>query len=296
MRPNPQRQAPRDWSRRDLGRAVVAAGSIAWLSAATRAAQLEGSDESPLGRFCRALSAEQRRVIVLPGDDPRRTMVQNHWTVVPMPIASLTAEQQELAMNLIRQVCTAEGFAHLTRQRLDDAGGWKHDHLAVFGSPADPKRFEWVLTGRHLTIRGSSTGATTGGPLFYGHTATGSANIGHKAIEAAGTLFRALDADQQRQAVRPAGSGLSLADLVMDQQPIARQLLASLSEPFRAFDVPAVEACSRGSSGWSGVRWEAYRPGADRDGDPPRIWRLLGPGFTWSFHAEPHVHCWFDSV
>ena len=285
----------RDWSRRDFHRVVLGGAASAGLgpggaSPATAAA------ESLLEQFRRTLSPEQRRVLVWPGNDPKRRMVQNHWAVVPAIIADLTASQQELALSLIRQVCTPEGFARLTHQRDDDAGGWKHDHLAVFGSPIDPDGFEWVVTGRHLTLRGSATGVIPRGPLFWGHTASGPTSLGARSAELAGTLFRALDADQRRLAIRPVGPGLSLADLGPEPQTLARQLLASLTEPFRVGSWPAVLASSPDRSDWDGVRWEVCSAGPGRDDQPPPIWRVVGPLFSWSWHAEPHRHCWFDSV
>jgi len=289
------------WSRRDFARAVIGVSAVApgWGELADSE---ESRADSPLGRFYRSLSPEQRRSLVFPFDDPKRTSVQNHWAIVPAPMASLTAKQQEMALGLVRQACTPEGFAALTRARLDDAGGWKHDHLAVFGSPDEPGRFEWVLTGRHLTLRGSSTGAIRGGPLFFGHSVPES-NIGDRQAERAGVLFRSLDAHQRGRVLVSAGrgdifgSGLAINSLDLGRRANARRLLASLAGPFRAFEVPSVQACLRDeANGLEGVRWQWFPTDSRRAGDPPKVWRLIGPGFAWSFHGEPHFHSWFDSV
>ena len=51
--------------------------------------------------------------------------------------------------------------------------------MAVFGEPGTDKPFEWVLTGRHDTLRAdgnSVEGAAFGGPIFYGHAADGHDN------------------------------------------------------------------------------------------------------------------------
>ena len=292
-----------EWSRRDFTRAVVGASSVAALGWGEGAISAESRADSLLGRFCRTLNADQRRAIQFPSIDPRRTSVQNHWAIVPAPIASFRADQQELALGLVRQVCTPEGFAALSQARVDDAGGWKHDHLAVFGAPDEPGRFEWVLSGRHLTLRGSSDGTITGGPLFLGHAAPPEANIWTRQAEGVRALFRSLDPLKQARASVSVGrggisqSGLDLNDLEPEQRANVRRLLASLVEPFRAFEVPSVQACLRDEGdGFAGMCWQAFRSEADRSGEPPRVWRLIGPGFTWSFHGEPHIHSWFDSV
>ncbi len=236
---------------------------------------------------------------MFPFDDPKRTMVQNHWAIVPATIADLTADQQELTLGLIRQVCTPAGFARLTRQRDDDAGGWKHDHLAVFGSPADPRGFEWVVTGRHLTLRGSSSGKVGGGPLFWGHSLTGSANLWRDQAEAAGELSRTLDDEQRRRAVAAIthdinAAGLDLATVRPDQRAAARRLLASLVGSFRAFEVGSIPAYLDESSRLEGLCWQGFPTSDGGANNTPGVWRLIGPGFRWSFHDTPHVHSWFD--
>lgn len=284
--------AGRSWTRREFGRAATLGAGAAALGAGMAPAA-GGPEDSPLAGFCRSLRPEQRQALVLPGDDPRRGMVQNDWAVVPGRIADLTLAQQELALTLIRRACTPEGFDRLTRARLDDAGGWKHDHLAVFGDPADPGRAEWVVTGRHLTLRGSASGAIAGGPLFWGHSATGPGTLGHEQAEAAAALYRALDAEQQGRAL---GAGLPLAEARTDQAAAARALVASLAAPFARFAVAPVRAILDGAGGLGSARWQGFRDAGDPTGRPPRTWRLVGAGWSWSFHGAPHAHSWFDSA
>lgn len=274
-------------SRRDFARTVAGAASVGWLAWRDPArAEAEDRGDDLLRRFCRALDADRRRAIVLPADDPRRAMVQNHWAVVPATIASLSADQQELALGLIRQVCTEDGFARLTRQRDDDAGGWKHDHLAVFGTPDGPGPFEWVLTGRHLTLRGSAAGLIPPGPLFWGDAVAGPAHIARGQVEAAATLFGTLDTDRRRRLA----DGLDLGGLADEPLQAARRLVASPGELFRGIEAPS------NAADLAGCRWQGFWiDDAPADGPPP-AWRLTGPGFAWSFHALPHVHCWFETT
>ena len=91
-------------------------------------------------------------------------------------------------------------------------GGFENYHVAVFGEPGTDKPFEWVLTGRHDTLRAdgnSVEGAAFGGPIFYGHAADGHDNEDAKHTnnvwwyqgEQANKIFRTLDDKQQAQAL-----------------------------------------------------------------------------------------------
>ena len=272
-------------SRRDFARTVAGVASAGWLARGERA-RAGDRDDGLLGRFCRALDADRRRAIVLPADDPRRMMVQNDWAVVPPAIASLTADQQDLALGLVRQVCTEAGFARLSRQREDDAAGWKHDHLAVFGTPNGPGPFEWVLSGRHLTLRGSAGGLIPPGPLFWGHADAGPAGIASDQAEAAAALFQALDLDHRRRL----SDGIDLGELAGEPLRAARRLAASPGELFRGFEAPA------NAEDLAGCRWQGFWIDDAPADAPPPAWRLTGPGFAWSFHGRPHVHCWFETT
>ena len=53
----------------------------------------------------------------------------------------------------------------------EDDGGLDYYSVAVFGNPEEGK-FEFELTGRHLTIRADGNSvdkAAFGGPIVYGH-------------------------------------------------------------------------------------------------------------------------------
>lgn len=284
-----------NWTRRDFGRAMVGAGgtiALGWAPWGARGAADRG--ESLLTQFTRALDAGQQQALVFPYSDPKRTMVQNHWAVVPEPIAALTAHQQDLALQLVQQVCTPDGFARLTRGREDDSGGWKHDHIAIFGSPDEPDQFEWVLTGRHLSLRGSATGAIQGGPIFLGHSIPGEGSIWREPAQLADRLHRSL----MGGSIGKAGSEFRfpVAGLHPKQQATVQQLLVSLTNAFRAFEVPAVAACVTSSNGLNALTWQAYPAETQSFTNSLLAWRLIGPGFRWSFHTEPHIHCWFDSI
>ena len=104
------------------------------------------------------------------------------------------------------------------KQMDDDAGGFEKYNVAVFGEPGTEKPFEWVLTGRHDTLRAdgnSVEGAAFGGPIFYGHAADGhdtedskhTNNVWWYQGEQANKIFRTLDDKQQAQASGRQGRG-----------------------------------------------------------------------------------------
>ncbi len=272
------------WTRRDLGRSLAGSAVVGLIGRVSRAGSVVA--DSLLGEFCQSLTPDQRQLMVFPFADPRRLMVQNTWAVVPESIASLTGRQQELAIGLVRQVCTPEGFARLTRQRDDDSGGWKHDHLAVFGSPAEPDRCQWVLTGRHLTLRGSTDGKVGGGPIFVGHALAGPDNLWQEVADLADSFQRRLDVASLVAAVN--GPSLTVGGLRPAQQAVIRQLLDHWTRLFRTFEVPKLAACL------DSITWEAFVPDTKPFTSPLDAWRLSGPGLRWSFHARPHAHCWFE--
>ena len=79
----------------------------------------------------------------------------------------------------------------------------------VAGEPGTGK-FEWVLTGRHLTIRcdGDSVEHTAfGGPLFYGHAVTFDekpdhpGNVWWHQARLANQVYAALDGKQREKAL-----------------------------------------------------------------------------------------------
>ena len=71
--------------------------------------------------------------------------------------------------------------------------------MAVFGTPGSGK-FEWELTGRHLTLRADGDSvdqAAFGGPIIYGHgVETPRDNLFHYQTKQVNEVFKALDAKQ----------------------------------------------------------------------------------------------------
>ncbi|GAC1475325.1 MAG: DUF3500 domain-containing protein [Isosphaeraceae bacterium] len=278
--------------------------------------------ETAVARFYQSLKEDQKKHICFPFDDPLRAKVNNNWAIVKPTIGDMSPEQQALCKEVFQSLCSEEGYERFTRQMDDDYGGFQSYHVAVFGEPGTEKPFEWVLTGRHDTLRAdgnSVEGAAFGGPIFYGHAADGhfhedprhTHNVWWYQGEQANNRFKTLDDTQKARALvssaepdaprsiklrgRSLGeSGLPVRDLDGQQKQMVQKLLKDLLLPFRAFDVEEVQACLKDAGGTDQLRMTYFREGDIGNDGVWDIWKLEGPAFSWYFHGSPHVHAWLN--
>jgi hypothetical protein len=285
------------------------------------------STETAVARFFHTLSDQQRKLIGFPADHPLRSRIANNWAVVRPTIGDMTREQQALCQEIFGGLCSPEGCERFRRQMKDDYGGFENYHVAVFGEPNTERPFEWLLTGRHATLRVDGNGNPGGafGPIFYGHAAEGHFHAGPKPsrnvwwyqAEQANKIFATLDSTQRTQALvdraeadsprsiqihhrgrgelHPNGPGLAVAELDGQQKPMVQKLLDDLTMPFH----PSVaETFRKGLSETGGadrLRLTFYKEGdLGRDGLWD-VWKLEGPAFAWYFHGAPHVHVWLNT-
>ena len=143
--------------------------------------------------------------------------MSNNWQITKPHIRSdfYTKKQQDLIHDIFKGIINPEWYAKFLKQLKDDTGGkeWGHEQsIAIFGKPGSDK-FEFVMTGRHMTIRADGNTAehvAFGGPIFYGHAASGfnekaghPGNVfWHQAV-AANKVYQMLDAKQQEKALVP---------------------------------------------------------------------------------------------
>ena len=319
-------------SRRDFVKALGAASLAATLPAIGARSALAATTptgpspsapaETAVARFYAALKDDQRKLICFPFDDPLRSKVQNNWAIVKPTIRDLSTEQKALCREVFKNLCSEEGYERFMTQMDDDYGGFDSYHVAVFGEPGTEKPFEWVLSGRHNTLRAdgnSVEGAAFGGPIFYGHDATGSGNDDSKHTDnvwwyqgqQANKIFSTLEPAQKTRAlvakaepdaprsIQLQGAhlpdvGLPVADLDGQQKQMVQQLLKDLTSPFRAFDVDEVQECLRDAGGADKLRLTYFKDGDIGDDGVWDIWKLEGPAFSWYFHGSPHVHTWVN--
>jgi hypothetical protein len=339
LKPRPQNQVCSDCdalTRRDflgtVGRSAAAAGASALLGGAlasapsslAAAAQPPAGSGKPAETFVKmlydSLKEEQRKLVLFPFDHPKRGEVSNNWHIVDPATGAIgklyNSDQKELLRQILKGVTSEDGFERFSRQMKDDAGGFEEYTCAIFGEPGT-KAFEWVMTGRHLTIRadGNSVENTAfGGPIFYGHAVKFDeepdhpGNVWWPQARLANKVYAALDGKQKAKAllekdppdsaetVRLRGAaelpGIAVSELSADQKQLVEETIQSMLAMYRKSDVDEVIECLKANGGLESLRMSFYKEGdLGADGIWDR-WRLEGPAFVWYFRGSPHVHTW----
>ena len=273
------------------------------------------------------LTPEQKKEIHFDWDHkregkPLRLHVSNNWSITKPKLMSgfFTSEQQDIIEALFWGLYNPEWHDRIKKQLKDDAKGYgKQQSIALFGDPESGK-FEFVMTGRHLTIRcdgNSQEHMAFGGPIFYGHAANETFNepanhpdnvFWHQAL-AANKLYEMLDGKQRKQALilnAPDESavhfnkkgetfdGLAVADLSKDQQEHLQGVLKTLIEPYRTSDQDEVVKCLKAHGGLEKCHIAFYENDDVGEDGVWDTWRLEGPAFVWHFRGNPHVHVWVN--
>lgn len=309
------------------GAVGLVAASSGWRPSMAEAieAQVQQAPETLVKELFLSLSDAQRTAICFDWDhrDPSlgllRTRVANNWNITkPMILSDFyTPSQQGLVRAIFEGIIDPSWHARFDQQFSDDMGGWgEGQSVAIFGMPGS-ERFEFVLTGRHTTLRcdgNTQAHVAMGGPIFYGHAAGTDeeaadhpGNVFWPQAVAANSIYQLLDRQQRQQAevaqtpseeavgFRAAGRpGLALRDLNAQQRSALEGVLTTLLEPFRGSDRAEVRACLEKQGGWDQIHL-AYFTDDDIGGD--RVWdnwRLEGPSFVWHFRGSPHVHVWVN--
>jgi len=293
----------------------------------------ESAAETAVKGLYEALTDEQRKEICFDWDYKHkrwgllRTHVSNNWNITDKMIDSdfYTKKQRDIINDIFSGVFNPEWQKKIKKQLHDDSGGDFGHNLscAIFGKPGD--KFEFVMTGRHLTIRAdghSESHVALGGPIFHGHQASDVGGLKekvhhpgnifwHQALLAS-KVYGMLDRDQQAKALveaRPKEAavgfhgeekeakypGIALKDFNADQKKGIQAVLDSLLEPYRKEDQEEVQECLKKQGGLEACYLAFYKDGnlSDEGGEWDN-WRLEGPSFVWYFRGEPHVHIWIN--
>ncbi|RLS57856.1 MAG: DUF3500 domain-containing protein [Planctomycetota bacterium] len=324
----------RPLNRRDF----VKVGATSAVAAGVLTGGLARGEEKPVSRpepetlvekLYHSLNETQRARICFPWDhtDDRgllRTHVSNNWSITDRDKLKVggdffTADQRDMIEAIFFGLYNPEWHDRIRQQLKDDAGGYgKAQAIAIFGEPGKGK-FEFVMTGRHLTIRcdgNTSDHVAFGGPIFYGHAAKGfneekthPGNVFWPQALKANALCNILDGKQREKALikdLPSESevpfqgekgmfpGLPIGEMTADQKTVAQDVLKSLIEPYRQSDKDEVVKCLEKQGGLDRCslaffQWEDV--GEDQVWDN---WRIEGPSFVWYFRGAPHVHVWVN--
>jgi hypothetical protein len=299
-----------------VGTTAVAASAPALFDArfAHAAPAKQGSATTAVKRFYESLSEKQLLSVTFPFDHPLRQKINANWHVTKPTIGEdfYSDEQRETIHEILRGITNEDGYKQLITQMDEDAGGLEEYSVAVFGDPQDGK-FEWELTGRHLTLRadGDSVDKTAfGGPIVYGHgEESPQDNLFHSHTKQVNEVFKALDVKQAEQAllkraprenaVKIQGKdgsfrGLAVGEMSGDQKELVEATLKKLLSPYREEDVQEVMQIVKAGGGLDKLHMAFYQQGDLNDDKIWDIWRVEGPSFVWHFRGAPHVHAYIN--
>ncbi len=253
-----------------------------------------------------------------------RTHTSNNWRITKHALTSnfYTKEQRHLIRKIWEGLVNPNWIERFDKQFKDDMGGFgKKQGIAIFGVPGgeSKSKFEFVLTGRHGTVRcdgNSAEHVAFGGPIVYGHAASGyfekddhRNNVyWHQALEA-NKLYAMMDGKHRKKALLEFSpdeaeisfqgkegkfSGVPVTEFSSDQKEHLQKVLKLLIEPYRQTDQDEVVAALKTQGGLDACHLAFY---ADYDMGDDKIWdnwRLEGPSFVWHYRGAPHVHVWVN--
>ncbi len=270
--------------------------------------------ETAVGRFYDSLSDEQRKTIVFPFDHDLRRRINANWHVTKPTLDDdfYSKEQRANVDQILRGATSEDGYERIMRQTADDSGGIGDYSMAVFGTPGSGK-FEWEITGRHLTLRADGDSvdkAAFGGPVIYGHgVEVPKDNLFHYQTKMANEVLHALDSKQSAKALLSAAPkeaevaiqgergtfpGIAIGELSSDQKQLVESTLRVLLAPYRKEDVDEVFEILKTSGGIEKLHMAFYQEGDLLEDKVWDIWRVEGPAFVWHFRGAPHVHAYIN--
>lgn len=302
-----------------LGASALAAGTLGLRPhVACAAPSQDSAAESAALRLYESLSDEQRKEICFGWDDARRTNISANWHVTKANVGGLSADQQKIVHDVLRGVASEDGYEKFLRQMEADDSGIDAYSIALVGQPVSTEntaddKFQFMLTGRHLTLRadGDTTpGAAFGGPIVYGHgEGSPSKNYFFYQTQRANELFKALDADQRKKALQSRAPeetavqlregdaslpGISGGELQDDQRELLGKVLADILSPYRKEDVDEAMECLKAGGGLEKLHMAFYQQGDLEDDGVWDVWRVEGPTLVCHFRGAPHVHAYIN--
>lgn len=284
------------------------------VSSAHAAPTSKSTAETAVKALYDSLTDKQTATICLPFDHKLRQRIDANWKISDIAIGSdfYSKEQKDLVNQIVKGITSEEGHDRLQRQMKADAGGIGRYSMVIFGEPGTDK-FQWELTGRHLTLRAdgnSAPGAAFGGPIVYGHGVEDPGkNLFYYQTQKVNDVFKALDANQAKQALVESSPGedevalqgkkgkfpgVSVADLSSDQKGLVADTLKVLLGLYRDEDVQEVMSVLKEGGGLDSLHMAYYADGDLKNDKVWDVWRIEGPSFVWHFRGDPHVHAYIN--
>ena len=303
---------------RAVGGAALVTGAVPLLATpqiAKAAPTPESAAETTVKRFYDSLTEAQKKVICFDFDHKLQHKIHANWQVTEPVIEDdfYSSEQRKLVEDIFRGVTSEDGYKRFQKQMEDDAGGFGQYSVAMFGQPGTGK-FEWLMTGRHLTIRADGDSAENmafGGPIIYGHQEEEDPqkNLFHYQIRKANEVFGALDTKQRKAALLPIAPqenkvpiqgqegtfpGISVGRLSSDQQELVESVIKVILAPYRKEDVDEALALLKAGGGFEKLHMAFYQQDDLQSDKVWDVWRVEGPTFVWHFRGAPHVHTYIN--
>ncbi len=273
--------------------------------------------ETAAKRLYDSLSEEQKKVVCFSFEDELRKRINANWQITKPTVETFfNKEQQRYIEEVFKGVTSPDGYERFQKQMDEDYGGFGSYHVALFGTPGSG-RFEFEMTGRHLTIRADGNcidGTAFGGPIIYGHgTGDGQkglpGNVFYYQTQKANEVFKALDGKQRDKALLPKAPaenavpiqgdggkfpGISVGELASDQKALVESVIKVILAPYREDDVKEAIDLLKQGGGLDHLHMAFYQDqdvGMDQEWD---VWRLEGPTWVWHFRGAPHVHAYVN--
>lgn len=271
--------------------------------------------ETFVGELYQSLSDAQKKEICLDFNHQKRNRINPNWHITQPVIGDdfYQASQRTLIDRIVKSITSEEGYSRIMKQMESDMPGGFNDYsIAFFGEPGNGK-FQWEMTGRHLTMRADGNRVDKvafGGPVIYGHGEEDpTENMFYYQTQKTNEVFKSLDADQAKQALlqkapgesrlgmrdsKPPFAGIGVAELADNQKQLVEETMKVLLAPYRKEDIDEVFELIKSSGGLDKLHMSFYRDG-DLEGDGVwDMWRIEGPGLVWHFRGAPHVHAYIN--
>lgn len=296
-----------------LGGAALAAGAMPGITFS--APKTDSPAETAVGKLFETLTDEQKKAICFPFDHQHRKTINANWHVTKPGIGTnfYTKDQQALIHDIVKGVTTEDGYELFLKQMEADNGGIRNYSVGIFGEPGSGK-FEWMLTGRHLTLRADGDNvenAAFGGPIVYGHGESNpKKNLFYKQTQKANEVFQALDEEQRKTALldkKPRSEaavllqgekgrfkGISVGELSSDQQELVESVIKVILAPYREADVEEATQFLKAGGGLKHLNMAFYQEGDLNNDQEWDVWRIEGPTFVSYFRGAPHVHAYLN--
>ena len=314
-----------DSSRRDFikttgaGLTLAAAGPLASIGVAEKKKKVS-TPETLSAKLYKSLNEKQRKAICFPWDQPLRGAVNNNWHITKTGVGDMEDDQIEMTKAIFNGLHSEQYRKAVMSQVVADHGkaGFDDTSIAFFGKPGTGK-FEFVLTGRHVTRRADGDtieGAAFGGPIFYGHAAKSfnekpdhEGNVYWYQAKRANEVYQMLDGKQREKASLPKGRpeqknatvkltgkkkglpGVRAGDLSKDQKEHMMKALGDVLALFRKKDVDESMKLIK-ANGVDNLHLAFFKNGDIGNDGVWDVWQLEGPTMVLYFRGAPHVHTW----